>query len=228
MTKHTAQPKIYINDAPPAECRKKLGPMIACGFEYFGSENRDNEFLIIPDDPAPFKIIAKFQGDWLDDLDTAISVAVQEEYTPREYHPDYLYTADLKNFPGRMPKLEKMCKMLGFTTTPSMNIQMQRPGCLIPKHTDPEAVFKNKNGSEPHTRVIITLSPGEYGQILGYNTSIVTRWETGTVIYADYSKVWHFTANCSWHTRPILLVTGQVNSDFKKLLSNNEPTIFQL
>ena len=227
MVSHTNQPKPYINDAPPPECRKKLGPMISSRFEYFGSEDRDNEFLIIPDNPEPFKIIAKFQGDWLNDLDTAISVAVQEEYTPREYHPDYLYTANLKHFPGKMPKLEKMCELLGFTTTHSMNIQMQRPGCLIPKHIDPESAFKNKTG-EPNTRVIITLSPGEYGQIIGYNTSIVTRWETGTVIYADYSTVWHFTANCSWHTRPILLVTGQVNSDFKKLLSNNEPTIFQL
>jgi hypothetical protein len=208
--------------------KKAIGPMIPSKYEYFGSETHDEELkTIISRHEDPVKLIAKFQGDWLDDLDTAVSVATQEEYTSDEFHPDYLYTAELTKFPGKMPNFEKMVKLLGFTKTASCNIQMQRPGGVIRKHVDPTEIFQQPNGTV-NRRVMIMLAPGEYGQIVGFTNRIITHWEAGTVVYVDYPSTWHFTANAGWHTRPILLVTGEVDSNFYNLLDQKEPTIFQL
>jgi len=208
--------------------KEKLGPMIPSKYEYFGSETHDNELAtIVNDQTDPVNIIGKFQGDWLDDLDTAISLATQEEYTPDQFHPDYLYTVEITKFPGMMPQFEKMVKMLGFTNTSSCNIQMQRPGCVIRKHMDPTERFNGPDGTI-RKQIMIMLAPGEYGQIVGFTNRIVTHWEKGTVIYVDYPGTWHFTANAGWHTRPILLITGEVNSDFYNLLEQKEPTVFQL
>lgn len=208
--------------------KKEVGPMIPGKYEYFGPETHNEELkTIISQQEDPVKIIGKFQGDWLDDLDTAVAVATQEEYTPDEFHPDYLYTAELTKFPGRMPNFEKMVKLLGFTKTTSCNIQMQRPGCVIRKHVDPTEIFNSTDGTIKK-RVMIMLAPGEYGQIVGFTNRIITHWEIGTVLYVDYPNTWHFTANAGWHTRPILLITGEVNSDFHNLLSLEEPSIFQL
>jgi len=208
--------------------KKEIRPMIPSRFEYFGSETHDEELkTIISQQEDPVKIIGKFQGDWLDDLDTAVAVATQEEYTPDEFHPDYLYTVEITKFPGMMPLFEKMVKMLGFTKTTSCHIQMQRPGCVIRKHVDPTEIFLSSNGTVKK-RVMIMLAPGEYGQIVGFTNRILTHWEIGTVIYVDYPNTWHFTANAGWHTRPILLITGEVNSNFYNLLDQKEPAIFQL
>ena len=218
-------PKIMSNGSRrPVE----IGPMISSSAEYFGSELHDKELeTIVGRKEDPVKIIGKFQGDWLDDLDTAVAVATQEEYTPDQFHCDYLYTAGLVKFPGRMPNFEKMVKMLGFTDTASCNIQMQRPGSLIRKHVDPTEIFLSRDGTI-QKRVMIMLAPGEYGQIVCFDNRIITHWEAGTVIYVDYPNTWHFTANAGWHTRPILLVTGQVDSNFYNLLDQKTPTIFQL
>jgi len=204
---------------------KYMEPMVPSKFEYFGSDTYDQERLtIFKNQENPVKILAKFQGDWMDELDTAVSLATKAEYTPSEFHPEYLYVVPLFKHPGKMPKLEKMARLLGFEKLSISNVQMQRPGCVISKHTDPAEQFENPK----HKQVIITLTAGEHGQILGFNNHIVSHWEPGTVMYTDYPNVWHFTANASWHTRPILLIAGEINDTFQSLLDNNEPTIFQL
>lgn len=208
--------------------KKNLGPMTSSDAEYFGREQYDDDLKnIVADQSSPAHILGKFTGDWLDDLDVAVSLACLEEYKPDQFHPDYLYTVTIQDHPGKMPMIEKMASSLGFLPGSNCKIQMQRPGCVISRHKDPWEIFVNQN-DESSIRVLVTLTHWEYGQLLCYNNHFIKEWEPGTIIYSDYQNTQHFTVNASWHTRPILLITGKANADLKRMISNKEYRIFEL
>lgn len=208
--------------------KKNHGPMVYSDTEYFGSEIYDEDKKnIVSNQKNPVQVLGKFQGDWLDDLDTAISLAILEEYTYQRNHPDLLYTVNLNQHPGRMTKLEKMSEILGFESGAHCKIQMQRPGCVVRRHEDPIEIFKNEKG-DTYIRVLITLSHWEYGQILCFNNTILSEWEPGTIFYVDYCNTQHFTANCSWHTRPILLITGKASDHLKHNIINANYKTFDI
>lgn len=208
--------------------KKDLGPMTHSNLEYFGKETHDNDIEeIVKNQVDPVHILGKFDGDWLDDLDVAVFLARKKEYNSSEFYPDYLYVVDVNEYPGRMPKIEKMAELLGFLPGATSMIQMQRPGCLISRHKDPWEIFQGKNGTNG-IRVLITLTHWEYGQVLCFNNHQVKEWKPGTIIYTDYPNVHHFTANASWHTRPILQITGQIDHHLRESINNKDYLTFHL
>jgi hypothetical protein len=196
-----------------------VGKMEPSQFEYFGTEQNATDLQeIVADQTDPLRIVGKIQGDWFDDLDKAVNNATKELYGPRGDHSDYLYITRLSEV--LLPTISKIPEVLGFKENYQAQIQMQRPGCCMVRHKDPSIGNRIK--------FLITLAPWEYGQYLFFNNTIFREWETGTIIHTDFSSVWHATTNTSWHTRPILSITGEPNKQLQDLLDGHETPVFQL
>jgi hypothetical protein len=199
-----------------------VGKMYPSGFEYFGPEQHDIDMQeIVSNQTNPLRIIGKIKGDWLDDLDVACQLATKDLYTSRDHHSDYLYVTQLSD---AIPTISKIPKILGFTGKTDAQIQMQRPGCNMPKHVDPAKLFV-----DPYrVRILVMLAHWEYGQYLFFNNTVFREWKAGTIIYTDYANVWHSTANMSSHTRPILQITGEPSNELQDMLADNKEHVFQL
>jgi hypothetical protein len=176
--------------------------------EYYGTEEHDHDMMNIVPRNDNYKIIAKFNGDWLDDLDTAIGIAKKVLYEDRGEHSNYLYDAQA----DALPKIGRMATLLGFDFVSEYKIKMQRPGCLMSRHIDP---YK-----DPKIQVLVTLSHWEWGQFIFVNNSVIRGWKPGEVIFADWNNSWHCTCNCSSHTRPLLQITGVPSQKLKDLISS--------
>ena len=198
-----------------------VGKMIPSQYEYFGSEQHDADMKeIVADQTDPVHIIGQVVGSWESELDTAVALARKDLYTEREEHHDYLYVTPVT---GSTPNLAKIASAIGFTSA-SAQVQMQRPGSLMPRHQDPAANFANPY----RIQVLVALAPWEYGQYLFFNNTVVREWSVGDVIYTDFSNVWHSTANMSWHTRPLLQIIGTPSEQLQQILTTNKKHVFQL
>lgn len=186
--------------------------MLPTQWEYYGREEHDHDMSDIVNSPKQdYKILAKFNGSWENDLEIAISLAKKVRYVDRGEHSNYLYDAQVTD---ALPQINQMASLLGFEKCMSNQIQMQRPGCLMSRHMD--------TYRDPYVRVLITLSHWEWGQYIFINNNIIQHWQPGEVIYAEYNKMMHCTCNCSSHTRPILQITGIPGQRLKDLIQSTE------
>ena len=197
--------------------------------EYFGLEQHISDMKeIVQNQNNPIQIIAKFQGLCEGELDDAIKTATKVCYADRPFHKDYLYEVhDL----SVCPSIEKMPEELGFVKGYyHAQIQLQRPGCIMPKHTDPPGIFYMIPEDLQHrgVRVLIMLAPWEYGQIMGFNNDVWREWEAGDVLYCDFLNTFHFTANCSSHSRPILQISGLANDKLIESIKNKQTRIINI
>lgn len=196
--------------------------MVPTGFEYFGPEQHEQDMReIVADQTDPVKIIAKFCGDWSGELDVAVPLSTKDLYVEREHHSDYLYVTQMSN---AIPKIASMPDILGFERPYHAQIQMQRPGSNMPRHKDPAELFENPK----RVRVLITLAPWEYGQYLFFNNTVVREWTAGTVYYTDFQNTWHSTTNTSWHTRPLLQITGVPGPKLQKLIAGSDTIMLDI
>ena len=197
--------------------------MVRTNADYFGLEQHLADLAEFDiGHPDPLQIIGKFQGDWLDELDIAVPLATKDLYKFREDgHNDYLYVTLMSD---AMPKISSMAEILGFVQPYHAQIQMQRPGCNMARHKDPALPFHNPQ----RVRVLIMLAPWEQGQYLFFNSTVFSRWDSGTIIHTDFENVWHSTTNTSWHTRPILQITGVPNENLRQLINSRQQQTFQV
>jgi hypothetical protein len=204
-----------------------VGNMVPTGAEYFGPEQHDIDVKeIVSNRSDPLQILGRIHGIWDGELDTAVTLATKDLYTDREHHPDYLYVTNLllPEVRDRLPIISSMAKVLGFEKLHNLQIQMQRPGCNMPKHKDPAEVFTDPT----RVRLLVTLAPWEYGQYMFFNNTVFREWEVGTVIYTEFQNVWHSTANMSAHTRPILQITGTPSDKLKEMLLSSDVHTFNV
>jgi len=47
-------------------------------------------------------------------------------------------------------------------------------------------------------------------------------------IYCDFPNTWHYTANCSWHSRPLLQISGVASDTLLNAVKNKEYKIFKV
>lgn len=196
-------------------------PIEITGMEYFGDEQSliDKSEIVDKFYENTFQTIARFKGNWDGELDEAVRTAKKHLYTKRTEHSDYLWNvSDFTKF--RTFKL--MPIKLGFIKDNYISVlQMQRPGCVIPKHRDPKSILEFPGFEGKGVRVLIMLASWEYGQLMCFNNNFLTGWNKGDVIYSDVSTVWHFTANCSSHSRPLLQITGAANDHLLESIREN-------
>lgn len=201
-------------------------PITVTGMEYFGPEqNAEDIETIVRNEDNSLHILGRFQGLWDGELDDAITTATKVTYADHYELKDYLYEVeDLDNY----PTLQKMPEVLGFVKNKyHAQIQMQRPGCVMTKHFDPESIFASW-GNKNCIRVLVALAHWEYGQLICFNNTILTNWNKGEVIYCDFPNTWHYTANCSWHSRPLLQISGVASDTLLNAVKNKEYKIFKV
>ena len=198
--------------------------------EYFGDEQHKADLIeVVSKKENPVQILGRFDGVWDGQLDDAIKTATQVRYADRQFHKDYLYEVyDLTNY----PTIAKMPELLGFVKGKyRAQIQMQRPGCAMERRINPQEIvhgFAGTGWEDQCIRVLIALAPWEYGQLLAFNNVFVTEWKAGDIIYCDYTSTWHFTANCSYHSRPLLQVSGVANDRLLKLIKDKQSRIIKI
>jgi hypothetical protein len=204
-------------------------PIEITNMEYFGDEqNCQDHEEIVSDQSNPLQLLGNFEGTWDGELDTVVSKTTQWLYNDRPFHKDYRYQlVDVSNYDiiGKMPEV------LGFVPgCYRAQIQLQRPGCVMPRHRDPPEMFGSipKNLRDQGVRVLIMLAPWEYGQIMCFNNQVFTEWTKGSIITCDFQKVWHFTANCSYHSRPLLQISGLPNNQLIEHIKNRQNHIFNV
>ena len=209
----------------PDEYRRSPIPIVVQPFmertnmEYFGPEQHNIDMEeIVADQQNPLQILGKFEGDWLNDLKIAVGLAEQCLFTNRAVHPDYLYLTEITD---AMPKISKMVELLGFDKLVKAKIQFQRPGCNAPRHRDTDLL-------PGHIRILVTLAPWEWGQYIFYNNTVFCEWDAGTILWADTRKVWHSTTNTSYHTRPLLAITGAPSLELQELIKSRIFKTFQV
>jgi hypothetical protein len=203
-------------------------PIEISGMEYFGPEQYLEDLeTIVNREVNSYQILGNLNGMWEGELDDAVKTATKVMYTDRLEFKDYLY--EVKDF-NKFPTLNKIPEIMGFEKGKYMSqIQLQRPGCIMSKHYDPVKIFQPwYNEIEKCVRVLIALAPWEYGQLIGFNNEILTGWKQGDIIYCDFPNTWHFTANCSWHSRPLLQVSGVANDELLSLVKTKNYRIFDL
>ena len=204
-------------------------PIEVSGMEYFGSEQYlEDVENIVNHESESYHILGRFNGMWEGELDDIVETLTKVMYTERIEFSDYLY--ETKNF-DNFPTLKKMPEVMGFVKDKfSAKIHMQRPGCVMSKHYDPDSIFRQSwhTEFEKCIRVLVALAPWEYGQLLGFNNKILTNWQQGDIIYCDFPNTWHYTANCSWHSRPLLQVSGVASDDLLDLVKTKDYRIFDI
>ena len=200
-----------------------IGKMIPSQYEYFGDEQHDIDMKeIVSVQTNPVRVIGRIQGEWAGELDIAVTLATKDLYTPRDDHPDYV---NITKISSALPVISKIPEVLGFEPKyTSAQIQMQRPGCSMPKHKDPAEVFQNPY----RVQVIVTLAPWEYGQYMFFNNTVFREWNVGDVIHTDFQNTWHSTSNMSWHTRPILQIIGVPGTRLTEILSSQDVHTFNV
>lgn len=208
--------------------RKTNIPIEITGMEYFGPEQCIEDIeTIVKNTNDPTHIVGRFDGLWDGELDDAIKTATKVVYADHYELEDYLY--EVTNF-ANYPTLRKMPEKMGFVKGKNYaQIQMQRPGCVMTKHFDPESIFDPwSDERDKCVRVLVALAPWEYGQLIGFNNRVLTEWNKGEIIYCDFPKTWHYTANCSWHSRPLLQVSGVASDALLRSIQNKEYNIFKV
>ena len=196
--------------------------------EYFGPEQHIIDMnKIVADQSYPIHIIGNYQGLWDGELDDAIKTATTVQYMDRDIHPSILYEVyDL----SICPTIEKMPEALGFVKGYyRAQIQLQRPGCVFNSHVDYRIFDDIPEDLRHHgIRVLIMLAPWEHGQIMGFNNIIYKEWKAGDILTTDFLNVKHFTANCSFHSRPILQVSGLPNELLREKIKNKQSCIINI
>jgi len=205
-----------------------LVPIEITGMEYFGPEqNLEDLTTILNRKGTSFRILGRVNGMWEGELDDAVKTATKVLYCDRPEFKDYLY--EVKNFDD-FPTLKNIPDIMGFKQGKfTSQIQMQRPGCTMSKHYDPAVIFDSwQDEIEKCVRVLIALAPWESGQLMGFDDEILTNWKQGDIIYCDFLNTWHFTANCSWHSRPFLQVSGVATDELLSLVKSKNYQTFDI
>jgi len=205
-----------------------LIPIDISSMEYFGPEQYLEDIkIMVNHEVDSYQILGRFNGMWDRELVDAVKRSTKVMYSERLEFNDYLY--EVKNLDD-FPTFKKMPEVMGFEKGKARaQIQMQRPGCVMNKHHDPTAIFKPWTTEiEKCVRVLIALAPWEYGQIIGFNNEILTSWQKGDIIHCDFLATWHFTANCSYHSRPLLQVSGVASDELLSLIKTKNYRIFDL
>jgi hypothetical protein len=197
--------------------------------EYFNHRRHDLDMKeIVPDRTNPLTILGKFDGTWFGELEDALKTSNSICYRDRPIHKDYLYEVyDL----SVCPTIQKMPKALGFVEGYyKVQIQSQKPGCIMSRHVDPPEGYKMVPEELQHKgiRVLVMLTPWEYGQIMGFNNEIWREWEAGTIIHCDFLNVIHFTANCSSTSRPILSIQGLASDRLIEMINSKQKNIINI
>ena len=204
-------------------------PIQITGMEYFGEEQNQNDLneIVNNNKENTLQIIGRFDGTWDGELDDAVKTATKVRYADRIEHKDYLY--EVYDF-TLCPIIGSLPIRLGFVKNKyHAQIQMQRPGCVMPRHKDPKSIFTVYNEYELKSiRVLIALAHWEYGQMMCFENKILTGWSKGDIIYCDFTSTWHFTANCSYHSRPLLQITGVASNKLLQSIQNKEFRVFSI
>jgi hypothetical protein len=220
MTQHHNREGILVNTHIPLKMS---------GREYFGPEQNEYDIKnIVSVQSEPLQILGKYTGVWNGQLDDAVGTAVKFLYNEKPGYEEYLYHV---NDLSICPTIEKMPEALGFVKGHyKAQIQLQRPGNTLSRHTDMPSIFHHVPTELQHNaiRVLVMLAPWEYGQLMGFHNTIWKEWEAGTIIYCDFLNTWHFTVNCSYHSRPVLQISGLADEDLIELIKNKQTRIINL
>lgn len=127
------------------------------------------------------------------------------------------------------PSIWKMIDWFGFTGKILPKIHIQLPGQIFPYHFDDLTTHRNNEDDlsvdenvEKYARIEVQLFEWDYGQIWGVGNQYWSRWEKGEIMWHDWYKVPHGTANAGLKPRICLQITGEVTEElYHRLRCNN-------
>ena len=208
-------------------------PLEITSMEHYGKENHQSDSQTFKSLSAdPLKILGKFVGEWDGQLEEASKTATKFVYA-KEFGDSTFHVNNLSQY----PIFTHMQELLGFKKNKSWaQIQLLRPGNALCRHIDTKSIFEipTENSKsdwcypDDAVRVIIMLAEWEYGQIFGFNNTVFSKWESGTIITCDFLNTWHFECNSSWHTLPILVISGITDNILKDLIAQNKTTVINI
>lgn len=165
-----------------------------------------------------FRVIGQVHGDWLNEYHTVKDQSIKEIWGTREESPDIIYMYALSE---HTPTLNKIIDIFKFSRLLRADIQIQNPGCVVTKHLDDFTVIERQHSNERVVRFLIPLAPWESGQTISFGNLTYQGWEPGEIIFSNYEKIPHATANASWNSRPLLNITGIASLETIELLAFN-------
>ena len=210
-------------------------------FEYrkqFSSYHFDHT-LKDTQDQGMFKCIAKFQGDWDNEVaslvkDEKISQRPVTEKRKQQHDLYRKYGGDAENTfdvcqidSTNFPKLWQIAESLGMDHWYA-KVHVQRPGQMIPMHLDKAettgnttAFDKDKDAVDENNmvRCLVFLDDWYPGQFVMLGQTIIT-WNRGDAFWFSLQDAPHATANAGHKNRPMLVVTGVKGKKFAELSDN--------
>ena len=158
-----------------------------------------------------FRVVGKVSGDWTNELYTTRDQGQLAHWGRK----DEIYIHPVND---TTPQLNKILEVLQFKRIIASQVQTQKPGDTVVKHLDDFSIFES-SPDEKIIRLLITLHDWEAGQYMSFGNTGYQGWQPGEVIYSDFEKIPHATANLSWNPRSIICVTGVVSTFTTEILA---------
>jgi hypothetical protein len=160
-----------------------------------------------------FRFIGQFIGDWSADLYQEKERSVLEDWN----ETDQILISRLGKESKILPMFQKMIDTFQFARMITANIQTQKPGGTVIYHHDDFTSLITKN--ERPVRLIVFLEEWCPGQIFVFGNFTIDRWKKGDILYSDYEKVPHATANAGWNDRSILQITATASIQTTEIIA---------
>lgn len=131
---------------------------------------------------------------------------------------------------GKIPVIAQMIDWFEFTGEILPKIHIQHPGQVFPFHFDDLTTHRRNTADSKYVdenpdkfaRVEVQLKRWDYGHVWAIGNNYWSDWEAGEIMYHDWYRVPHGTANCGYKARICLQITGEVTPEtLAKLKRNN-------
>ena len=160
-----------------------------------------------------FRFIGQFIGDWSAELYQEKQRSVMSDWNDT----DQIWISRLGKELQILPMFQKMIDTFQFDRVIAANIQTQKPGGTVIYHHDDFSSLINEN--ERPIRLIIFLEDWCPGQIFVFGNFTIDRWKKGDILYSDYERTPHATANAGWDERSILQITGTASNRTTEIIA---------
>jgi len=190
----------------------------------------------LPSQDTDFKIVARFTGDWSNELQQIKNSVEPVTWKTRKknYHnsnasldtevndliragqnPDTVMYRRSREITGIW---QTMVDCLGLLNTKTA-FHIQYPGEMVNLHIDKQ--YEMNDDPSKVSRFLIFLEDWKPGHFIQFGTSLC-KWQAGDVFWFDWANMPHATANAGWEPRCLLQCTGTITNKTQDILDVDE------
>ena len=159
-----------------------------------------------------FRVVGRFNGDWHNDL-----FEEKKRLSEQAWNETDIIEVGVLKYEDMPPVFQNIVDAFSFNRIISCKVQNQKPGSTVVNHHDD--FTSQVNEGERAVRFIVFLEHWSPGQVVVYGNYTFDRWPKGLVVFSDYEKIPHATANVSSEERSVMLITAVASQKTTELIA---------